>query len=346
MTKTRMDVPWLLAVFGSLITINNVQRSYGFSVRSRPFQITQGIRRTSLFAVDIPTKPSSSENAIKNKSKNDYPNVVLVTGFESFNRDLYYQSAENLPVNLQVFADSDIRTGAAVHGEDLGTNPAFEEAVKNADAFIGSLIFDYDDALAVQKLLPLVTGPRLVFESATELMAFNKVGSFSMEQTGDGPSGPPPAVKAVLSKFSSGKEEDKIAGYLKLLKIGPSLLKFIPGEKAGDLRTWLEAYRYWNQGGARNVGAMLQLVAHRCKAEDASKPLELPELEVTPDVGLLHPWNSGDQRYFLSPSSYLSWRLSPSTLDQAKRENFKLAPSTAPKVAILLFRKHVITEQR
>jgi magnesium chelatase subunit H len=67
-----------------------------------------------------------------------------------------------------------------------------------------------------------------------------------MSQNG-GSSGPPAPIKAILSKFSSGKEEDKINGYLKMLKVGPDLLKFIPGEKAGDLRVWLESYRFWNQ---------------------------------------------------------------------------------------------------
>jgi magnesium chelatase subunit H len=65
-------------------------------------------------------------------------------------------------------------------------------------------------------------------------MAYNKVGSFNMEskkgEDGSGGSdGPPPAIKAILNKFSSGKEEDKINGYLKMLKVGPDLLKFIPG---------------------------------------------------------------------------------------------------------------------
>ena len=60
-------------------------------------------------------------------------------------------------------------------------------------------------------------------------------------------SGPPAPIKAILSKFSSGKEEDKINGYLKMLKVGPDLLKYIPGEKVGDLRCWLESYRFWNQ---------------------------------------------------------------------------------------------------
>jgi hypothetical protein len=65
--------------------------------------------------------------------------------------------------------------------------------------------------------------------------------------TSSGQSGPPAPIKAILSKFSSGKEEDKINGYLKMLKVGPDLLKFIPGEKVGDLRCWLESYRFWNQ---------------------------------------------------------------------------------------------------
>jgi magnesium chelatase subunit H len=60
-------------------------------------------------------------------------------------------------------------------------------------------------------------------------------------------------VKAVLSKFSGGKEEDKMVGYLSFLKIGPKLLKWLPGKKVKDLRNWLTVYSYWNEGGAENV---------------------------------------------------------------------------------------------
>jgi hypothetical protein len=42
--------------------------------------------------------------------------------------------------------------------------------------------------------------------------------------------GPPPAVKKVLSLFGSGREEDRMVGYLSFLKIGPKLLKFLPGQ--------------------------------------------------------------------------------------------------------------------
>lgn len=59
--------------------------------------------------------------------------------------------------------------------------------------------------------------------------------------------GMPAPVKAVLSKFGGGKEEDKMVGYLSFLKIGPKLLRFLPGKKVRDLRNWLTIYGYWNQ---------------------------------------------------------------------------------------------------
>ena len=37
----------------------------------------------------------------------------------------------------------------------------------------------------------------------------------------------------------------------------------MPGEKAADVRLWLEVYSYWNQGGAQNVETMLRLIAQR-----------------------------------------------------------------------------------
>ena len=85
---------------------------------------------------------------------------------------------------------------------------------------------------------------------------------------------------------------------------------YFPREKASDLRCWLEAYRYWNQGGLNNVKAMLQLVVQRHlteqqqhqqggtvdeakKQSELLESLTLPELEVTPDIGLLHPLLDG-----------------------------------------------------
>ena len=300
--------------------------------------------------------------------------IVLVLGFESFNREQYQEAAQALDdVDLQVFADSEIRLDLSVvqqhdvtvHDADVvldnTVNPAFRKAVQEADIFVGSLLFDYDDVKAVERLLPSVKGPRLLFECATELMEFNQVGTFNMRPSGDGPAGPPPAVKAILSKFGSGKEEDKLAGYIKLLKFGPDLLKYVPGDKAADLRTWLESYRFWNQGGKLNVQSMLKLLAKRAEADLNRQSLggnfvatvldELPPLQVTPDVGLIHPVRYRDRSdrispFFDSPASYMAWRKSSAAKEAAQRQGFALADAdTAPVVAILLYRKHVITEQ-
>lgn len=326
---------------------------------------------------------ASNDDRKKSKKR---PRIVLVAGFESFNRGLYQEcstdnedSDDEPSFDVTVFADSDIRVPSnekSLDPNDVGLNPVFLKAVQEADAFVGSLIFDYDDVLAVKEALLLSqqeslsssssqqvtsSAPRLLFECATELMEFNSVGSFTMKPGKEGPAGPPPAVKAILSKFGSGKEEDKLSGYIKLLKFGPDLLKFVPGEKAGDLRNWLECYRYWNQGGARNVRAMLNLIADLCResdmqANDGSAEMvkikkELPPVQVTPDIGLLHPvrqkqqqLDGGVTRYFASPASYLQWRRSMETEDAARQQRFSLAPSDAPVVAVLLYRKHVISE--
>ena len=185
-----------------------------------------------------------------------------------------------------------------------------------------------------------------------------------MKPSNDGSApGPPPAVKAVLQKFGSGKEEDKLQGYLKLLKVGPSLLKYVPGDKAADLRTWLTCYLYWNQGGRQNVASMLQIIANRAAA-DQQQQIEqstkhspsaaildnLPPLQVTPDVGLIHPvWYQENKAnpFFESPASYMAWRTSPAAVKAAHKQGFVLADTaTAPRVAVLLYRKHVITEQK
>jgi len=319
---------------------------------------------SALLAATLEEKvaPADASDDSDGEKKRTRTSIVLVAGFESFNRELYAQAASEVDVDLRVFSDSDIRTASnPLDPDDLGVNPEFEKAVMNADAFIGSLIFDYDDALVVQKLLQKYDRndqqPRLLFECATELMSFNRVGSFSMADDGSGgtAAGPPAPVKAILSLFGSGKEEDKISGYLKLLKVGPDLLKYVPGSKAGDLRTWLESYRYWNQGGSSNVKAMLSIVADRARMNTegvASTSLSnsLPELVVTPDVGVIHPlqyrYVEGSSRYFESPAEYLKWRLSDTTKQSAREHRFQLAPDDAPRVAVLMFRKHVITEQR
>lgn len=54
-----------------------------------------------------------------------------------------------------------------------------------------------------------------------------------------------------------------MVGYLSFLKVGPQLLKFIPGDKARDLKNWLTVYGYWNQGGLSNCVAMFTFLVQQ-----------------------------------------------------------------------------------
>jgi len=247
--------------------------------------------------------------------------IVLIAGFESFNAQLYRKAAElaiaRCPdLDLRVFSD-----------RALTTEPdKVEAALQGADVFFGSLLFDYDQVLWLGervKNIPI----RLVFESALELMSLTQIGAFKI---GDKPKGMPKPVKFILDKFSNGREEDKLAGYISFLKVGPKLLKFVPVQKVQDLRNWLIIYGYWNAGGIENVCSMFWTLAEKylgLKVGEIPPPLE------TPNMGLLHPEYQG---YFASPRKYLDWY----------QQKIKSLPnSQSPIVGILLYRKHVITKQ-
>jgi magnesium chelatase subunit H len=245
--------------------------------------------------------------------------IVLIAGFESFNTDLYRQAAQlaqaRCPgLEIQVFSDRDLTPRA----KDV------DAALHGADAVFCSLIFDYDQVMWLRERLQDIP-IRLVFESALELMSLTRLGKFSL---GDQPQGMPKPVKFILSKFSSGREEDKLAGYLSFLKTGPKLLKFVPVQKVQDLRHWLIIYGYWNAGGSDNVAALFWFLAETylgLAVGDIPPPVE------TPNLGLLHPDYPG---YFESPRQYLDW------YRQAHPE-----ARAWPVVGLLLYRKHVITHQ-
>ena len=249
------------------------------------------------------------------------PRIVLIAGFESFNANLYRaaaQLAQQRCPDLEICTFSD---------RDLVADPqAVEQALNQADVFFTSLIFDYDQVLWLRQRVQQIS-IRLVFESALELISLTQIGQFAI---GDQPKGMPKPVKFILEKFGNGREEDKLAGYLSFLKIGPKLLKFIPVGKVQDLRNWLIIYGYWNAGGCDNVAAMLWFLAEKYLGLRVG---EIPAVAETPNMGLLHPDYAG---YFESPKRYLDWYLSHSV---------DLTPAT-PRVAILLYRKHVITRQR
>ncbi|MBD2505738.1 magnesium chelatase subunit H [Nostoc muscorum FACHB-395] len=263
--------------------------------------------------------------------------IVLVAGFESFNADLYRKAAflanSRCPeLDIRVFSDRNITSQRA----------EVEAALDNADVFFGSLLFDYDQVVWLRDRVSQIP-IRLVFESALELMSLTKLGDFAI---GDKPKGMPKPVKFILDKFSNGREEDKLAGYISFLKIGPKLLKYVPVQKVQDLRNWLIIYGYWNAGGPENVASLFWTLAEKYLN---LKVGDIPPLIETPNIGLLHPDYPG---FFESPKAYLEWyekippsppykgrNISPPSqggLGGSKRKN--------PVVGILLYRKHVITK--
>ncbi|MBD2681143.1 MULTISPECIES: magnesium chelatase subunit H [Nostoc] len=284
--------------------------------------------------------------------------IVLVAGFESFNADLYRKAAflanSGCPqLDIRVFSDRDLTS----------KRQQVEAALDGADVFFGSLLFDYDQVVWLRDRIAQIP-IRLVFESALELMSLTKLGDFAI---GDKPKGMPKPVKFILDKFSNGREEDKLAGYISFLKIGPKLLKYVPVQKVQDLRNWLIIYGYWNAGGSENVASLFWTLAEKylgLKVGDIPPPVE------TPNMGLLHPDYSG---FFASPREYLEWyrhkdagtrghgdagkedvgmqgQFNVGNVSQilSASPRHPLSTSSTPQspvIGILLYRKHVVTKQ-
>ena len=247
--------------------------------------------------------------------------IVAIAGFESFNANLYRQAADMAMARcegLKVIFFSD---------RDITAKPdEVETALQSADVFFASLVFDYDQVIWLRDRVQNIP-IRLVFESAIELISLTQLGKFAI---GDKPKGMPKPVKFILSKFGNGKEEDKLAGYISFLKTGPKLLKYVPGKKVQDLRNWLIIYGYWNAGGTENVAGMCWTLAEKYLGLTVG---EIPEPIETPNMGLLHPEYQG---YFTSPQDYLDWYKTQSTINNQQ---------LTPVIGILLYRKHVITNQ-
>jgi hypothetical protein len=249
--------------------------------------------------------------------------IVLLAGFEAFNADLYRKAAERAiaqcsDLEVMVFSDRDLAAS---------TN-AVDDALANADAFFASLLFDFDQVEWLRQHAAKIP-VRLVFESAIELMQLTCFGHFTI---GGSSAGIPRPIQALLAKFGSGREEDKLAGYLGFLKVGPKLLRFLPSRRAQDLRHWLILYRYWNAGGLDNVTALfLYLARHGLGLQ----PQAIPPLRESPDLGLCHPDHEG---YFANPRDYLSWFHRTRPQSTPTQDNW-------PVVGLLLYRKHVITGQ-
>ena len=175
--------------------------------------------------------PVSSSAAAAGGERNG---IVIIAGFEQFNIGLYKEAAAAVSQANQATPVS------AFTDEDLLRDPeTVRAALSTAKIAFVSLVFDYNQVQFLQAQLADVP-VRFCFESALELMSTTQVGTFTMSGGGSGGGAPAP-VKALLKQFGSKREEDKLAGYTNLLKVGPKLLKWVPaqrGSKLYDVRVW------------------------------------------------------------------------------------------------------------
>ncbi|KAH8061207.1 ligase [Aureococcus anophagefferens] len=112
---------------------------------------------------------------------------------------------------------------------------AFKKDVAEANVFIGSLIF-------VQELAEVVR---------------DVVGGFTMASLGQS--------KSVVSEFMKKKKSDDGSSFeeamLKLLRTLPKVLKYLPGDKAKDAKSFMMSFQYWLGGSPENLQSMIMSLA-------------------------------------------------------------------------------------
>ena len=211
----------------------------------------------------------------------------------------------------------------------------FQKDIAEADVFIGSLIFIEDLA---QKVVDAVSPHRdrlkaaVVFPSMPEVMRLNKLGSFSMAQLGQS--------KRAIAGFMKKRKEAGGAGFqdamLKLLNTLPTVLKYLPVEKAQDARSFMLSFQYWLGGTPDNLRNFLLMLADKY-VFPASEGNERPDLvvadpEVFPDLGIWHPLAP---QMFEDLKEYLNWTASRPDLNDKARKG--------PVVGLVLQRSHIVT---
>jgi len=213
----------------------------------------------------------------------------------------------------------------------------FKKDVGEANIFIGSLIFVQELA---DKVVEAVEPNRdrldacVIFPSMPQVMKLNKIGSFTMASMGQS--------KNVMMDFMKKNKPGGTSfqdGMLKLVRTLPKVLKFLPGDKAKDARSFMMSLQYWLGGSPENIEALLlNLASNYCA--DVSKTgllegvdLQLPE--VIPDKGIWHPVAP---RVFEEPGEYLQW------LRNEHAPSLGIDPNTAPVVGIVLQKSHINTK--
>ena len=202
--------------------------------------------------------------------------------------------------------------------------------VAAADVFIASLIFIEDLA---QKVVEAVAPHRdrlkatVIFPSMPEVMRLNKLGSFSMTQLGQS--------KSAIAQFMRKRKEAGGASFqdamLKLLNTLPTVLKYLPIEKAQDARSFMLSFQYWLGGTPDNLKNLLLMLADKYVypiSEGERADINVLDPVVFPDLGIWHPLAPA---MFEDIKEYLNWSNSRSDL------------GSGPLIGLVLQRSHIVT---
>ena len=120
-------------------------------------------------------------------------------------------------------------------------------------------------------------------------MRLNKLGSFSMAQLGQS--------KSIIGDLIKKKKESDGASFqdsmLKLLNTLPSILKYLPVEKAQDARTFILSFQYWLGGTTENLKNFLLMISEKYAVSEVIKDqieeFKIQDPETFPDLGIWHP---------------------------------------------------------
>ena len=165
---------------------------------------------------------------------------------------------------------------------------AFQADVAAANVFIGSLIFIEELA---DKIVETVGPAReanldacLIFPSMPAVMRLNKLGSFSLAQLGQSKSAFGEFMKA--QRKSNDNFEESL---LKLVRTLPTVLKYLPSEKAQDARNFVTSLQYWLGGNAENLENLVVNVAQEYVPALKGAGMAVADPQVFPDIGIWHP---------------------------------------------------------
>lgn len=204
--------------------------------------------------------------------------------------------------------------------------------LQEANIFIGSLIFVQDLA---EKVVEAVTPVRdsldacVVFPSLPDVMRLNKLGSFAMSQLGGG--------NSAIAQFMRKKKGESGASFedsmLKLLRTLPKVLKYLPNDKAQDVRSFMLSFQYWLGGSTDNIENFLLMIVDKYVSTAPIVTAEVALPVVYPDVGIWHP---------LAPSMFEDLQEYQDWYDNEHCPRANLT-STSPVIGLVLARTHMIT---